>query len=81
MLDRGLQGISNMDVLREWEAEEYQASFSRGLEPIVGKQTVLQFQETPLMSTYLVAFVVGHLESIETTTPGFVSWRVSSMFI
>jgi aminopeptidase N len=37
---------------------------------------VVKFSETPLMSTYLIAFVVGEIESIETQTKGGIPVRV-----
>ena len=49
--DKDLTCLGNMDVASEEE---------------VGKKKAVKFNTSPLMSTYLVAFVVGHLKSIET---------------
>lgn len=35
---------------------------------------MVEFSETPLMSTYLVAFVVGHLEFVEGATGTPTHW-------
>ncbi|GME75586.1 unnamed protein product [Ambrosiozyma monospora] len=70
VLDSGITGVSNMDVKEEVNLESNRKKIS--------------FNTTPLMSTYLVAFVVGELEYIESeskfrdvpirvyTTPGLV---------
>lgn len=50
--------LSNMDVASESEVDS----------KITGtKRKVVKFNKTPLMSTYLVAFIVGELKYIETT--------------
>lgn len=51
--DKKLTCLSNMDVASETEVES-------------GKKAV-KFNKSPLMSTYLVAFIVGELNYIETT--------------
>jgi aminopeptidase 2 len=53
IVDQGLTCLSNMDIASE---EAYNEQ----------KKTVV-FNKTPLMSTYLVAFVVGELNYIEST--------------
>lgn len=53
VIDKKLTGLSNMDVKETKEEEE--------------KKTI-KFSRTPIMSTYLVAFIVGELEFIETKT-------------
>ncbi|ROV99956.1 hypothetical protein VMCG_06258 [Cytospora schulzeri] len=50
--DKNLTCLSNMDVASETEAQS-------------GKKAV-KFNKSPLMSTYLVAFIVGELNYIET---------------
>lgn len=50
--DKSMTCISNMDVASETDAQN-------------GKKAV-KFNTSPLMSTYLVAFIVGHLNYIET---------------
>lgn len=50
--DKNLTCLSNMDVAAETEAQS-------------GKKAV-KFNKSPLMSTYLVAFIVGELNYIET---------------
>lgn len=37
--------------------------------PVAGNLVAHSFQATPPMSTYLVAFIVGNLQSVETTVP------------
>ena len=44
--------------------------------PIEPEMKRVQFRETPVMSTYLLAFVVGELESIEATSEGGTLVRV-----
>lgn len=56
-VDAHLTALSNMDVV----AEERSTATATN-------QKTLRFARTPIMSTYLVAFVVGELEHIETTT-------------
>lgn len=50
--DKSMTCISNMDVASEADAQN-------------GKKAV-KFNTSPLMSTYLIAFIVGHLNYIET---------------
>ncbi|GME79497.1 unnamed protein product [Ambrosiozyma monospora] len=54
ILDSNLTGISNMDVKEEVSLKPSREKIS--------------FNTTPLMSTYIVAFVVGDLEYIESTS-------------
>ncbi|KAE8352907.1 peptidase family M1-domain-containing protein [Aspergillus coremiiformis] len=51
--DKSMTCLSNMDVASTTDAAD-------------GKK-VVKFNTSPLMSTYLVAFIVGHLNYIETT--------------
>ncbi|CRK41705.1 hypothetical protein BN1708_008534 [Verticillium longisporum] len=51
--DKNLTCLSNMDVAEETDAHN-------------GKKAV-KFNKSPLMSTYLIAFIVGELNYIETT--------------
>eukprot|EP01083_Nonionella_stella_P013142 37030_1 len=44
--------------------------------PIEGKYKRVVFEKTPVMSTYLLAWVIGKLESIETTTESGTSVKV-----
>ena len=37
--------------------------------PVDGGMVAHTFQDTPIMSTYLVAFIVGNLTAVETTVP------------
>lgn len=55
--DKGLTCLSNMDVASEKEVE----SKTTG-----GMKKAVTFSKTPLMSTYLLAFIVGELNYIET---------------
>ena len=55
--DKGLTCLSNMDVASEKEVESKITG---------GKRTAVTFNKTPLMSTYLLAFIVGELNCIET---------------
>ncbi|QRD85770.1 aminopeptidase [Aspergillus flavus] len=50
--DKSMTCLSNMDVASETDVE--------------GGKKVVKFNTSPLMSTYLVAFIVGHLNYIET---------------
>jgi aminopeptidase N len=53
-VDAGLTALSNMPVISEEE------------EPAASKKVVVfRFAETPLMSTYLVAFAVGQFDYVE----------------
>ena len=54
--DKNLTCLSNMDVASESEIE---STMSRGKKKVM-------FNRTPLMSTYLLAFIVGELNAIET---------------
>ena len=55
--DKGLTCLSNMDVKSEKEVESKMSG---------GKKHATTFNKTPLMSTYLLAFIVGELNYIET---------------
>lgn len=55
--DRELTCLSNMDVANESEVHSTIAN---------GPRKAVRFNTTPLMSTYLVAFIVGHLKYVET---------------
>ncbi|KAI9796039.1 MAG: Aminopeptidase 2 mitochondrial [Piccolia ochrophora] len=55
--DRDLTCLSNMDVASETEID----SAMNG-----GKKKKVKFNRSPLMSTYLLAFIVGELKCIET---------------
>ena len=55
--DKGKTCLSNMDVASEKEID----SKTTGT-----KRTAVTFNKTPLMSTYLLAFIVGDLKVIET---------------
>lgn len=57
--EKHLTCLSNMDVASEKEAESRTGS---------GMKKAVIFNRSPLMSTYLVAFVVGELNYVETTT-------------
>ena len=46
--------------------------------PFSSKKTIVTFKETPLMSTYLIAFVVGDFESITSETKNKVKVSVFS---
>ncbi|KAL5359082.1 peptidase family M1-domain-containing protein [Aspergillus floccosus] len=50
--DKSMTCLSNMDVASEAEVQ--------------GGKKAVKFNTTPLMSTYLVAFIVGHMNYIET---------------
>lgn len=50
-----LQALSNMQILRELEADDKASK-------------IVIFGPTPIMSTYLLAFVVGELECLEAVT-------------
>ena len=56
--DEGLTCLSNMDVA----SEKIVGSKITG-----GKRKAVTFNKTPLMSTYLLAFIVGELRCIETS--------------
>ncbi|RLL93184.1 hypothetical protein CFD26_101786 [Aspergillus turcosus] len=51
--DKSMTCLSNMDVASETDVQG-------------GAKKAVKFNTTPLMSTYLVAFIVGHLKYIET---------------
>lgn len=65
VIPTGLTGLSNMDVLASHPDPE-------------SKTTKITFNKTPIMSTYLVAWVVGDLESIEEVNKHGVTVRVFS---
>ena len=62
VIPKGITGISNMEVVKE--------------EPVNDGLVKLTFGKTPVMSTYLVAWVIGDLESIETVNKHGVKVRV-----
>ena len=55
--DKHLTCLSNMDVASETEVQSVQTG---------GTKKAVHFNKSPLMSTYLVAFIVGELNYIET---------------
>lgn len=55
--DKGLTCLSNMDVKSEKEVESKMSG---------GKKNAVTFNKTPLMSTYLLAFIIGELNYVET---------------
>ncbi|PGH30025.1 aminopeptidase 2 [[Emmonsia] crescens] len=55
--DKNLTCLSNMDVVSETEVQS---------EITGGTRKAVKFNKSPLMSTYLVAFIVGELKYIET---------------
>lgn len=55
--DKELTCLSNMDVASEKEVDSAISG---------GKRKAVTFNKTPLMSTYLLAFIVGELKVIET---------------
>lgn len=57
-----LRAVSNMEITSEISSEQ-------------GK-THIRFAETPIMSTYLLAFIVGDLRCVERTTIGGTTMRV-----
>lgn len=52
--DKSMTCLSNMDVASETDVQS-------------GAKKAVKFNTSPLMSTYLVAFIVGHMNYIETT--------------
>ena len=54
--EKGMTCLSNMDVASESDVQDGG-----------GAKKAVTFNTSPLMSTYLVAFIVGHLNYIETT--------------
>jgi aminopeptidase 2 len=59
--DKQLTCLSNMDVVSEKELESKSGQIGM-------TKKAVTFRETPLMSTYLLAFVVGELKYIETNS-------------
>ncbi|MCJ1400616.1 Aminopeptidase 2 mitochondrial [Xylographa trunciseda] len=57
--DKGLTCISNMDIASEKEVESKISG---------GKKKAVTFNKTPLMSTYLLAFIIGELNYIESNS-------------
>lgn len=55
--NKELTCLSNMDVVSEKEVDSKMSG---------GKKKAVTFNKTPLMSTYLLAFIVGELNCIET---------------
>jgi len=55
--DKGLTCLSNMDVASEKDVESKMSGTTK---------KAVTFNKTPLMSTYLLAFIVGELNHIET---------------
>lgn len=64
VIPRGLTGLSNMNITAK--------------EELPNGRVRVKFHESPIMSTYLVAWVVGDLESIETVNKHGVTVRVFS---
>lgn len=64
VIPKALTGLSNMDIISE-------ASFD-------DDRKIIKFRQSPIMSTYLLAWVVGDLEFIETTNKHGVTVRVFS---
>ncbi|KAL9026947.1 MAG: hypothetical protein Q9196_004465 [Gyalolechia fulgens] len=56
--DKNLTCLSNMDQVSETEVESKTGG---------DKKKAVTFRKTPLMSTYLLAFIVGELKCVETT--------------
>jgi aminopeptidase 2 len=56
--DKGLTCLGNMDVASEKEVDSKMSG---------GKKKAVTFNKSPLMSTYLVAFIVGDLKVIESS--------------
>lgn len=56
--EKHLTCLSNMDVASEREVDSKMSG---------GKKKAVTFNKTPLMSTYLLAFIVGDLKCIETS--------------
>lgn len=63
IVPKDLVGLSNMDEKSRKESED-------------GKSLIIEFNETPIMSTYLVAWVVGDLDYIEERNKDGVLVRV-----
>jgi len=61
VVPKNLMALSNMPVVEE---------------EINGAKKIVRFDQTPVMSTYLLAFIVGELEHIEATTKDGVLVRV-----
>lgn len=57
--DKQLTCLSNMDAVSETEVDS---------KMVDRKKKAVTFRKTPLMSTYLLAFIVGELNSIETNS-------------
>jgi len=56
-----LQAISNMPILSTTP---------------IGEKKIIEFAETPIMSTYLLAFIIGELSCIERMTPDGTLMRI-----
>lgn len=56
--DKNMTCLGNMDVASETEVDSKVTG---------GKRTAVKFNRSPLMSTYLVAFIVGELKVIESS--------------
>lgn len=63
VIPKNLVGLSNMDEESRTESED-------------GKSVAIKFKETPIMSTYLIAWVVGDLDFIEQRNEDGVLVRV-----
>jgi len=63
VIPKNLVGLSNMDEEERKESED-------------GKSVTIKFKETPIMSTYLIAWVVGDLDYIEEKNEDGVLVRV-----
>lgn len=63
VIPKHLVGLSNMDEESRTDSED-------------GKSVIIKFKETPIMSTYLIAWVVGDLDYIEEKNEDGVLVRV-----
>ncbi|KAG6009198.1 hypothetical protein E4U21_003051 [Claviceps maximensis] len=57
--DKNLTCLSNMDVAKETEVQSTKSGYTT--------KKAVHFNTSPLMSTYLVAFIVGELNYVEST--------------
>ena len=61
IIPENLQAISNMPILST---------------TTIGEKKIIEFGETPIMSTYLLAFIIGELSCIERFTPDGTLMRI-----